>query len=98
MSQTENKTDVQHPLIPPPMSTAMTPAVQSTQAAGQATLDSRAKAFTDKIMELVSEAYNLATELATIDDPKFLMHPAIKAAQRVVVKVKELRSIISQPS
>jgi len=49
-------------------------------------------------MELVSEAYNLATELATIDDPKLLTHPAIRAAQRVVVKVKELRAIISQPS
>jgi hypothetical protein len=94
MSQVENKTDVQHPLIPPPISAAMTPAVQSTQPAP----DPKAKAFTDKIMELVSEAYNLATELATIDDPKLLTHPAIKAAQRVVVKVKELRAIISQPS
>ncbi|MFP3168580.1 MAG: hypothetical protein RXR01_05685 [Thermoproteus sp.] len=94
MSQTENKTDVQHPLIPPPL----TPAVQSTQPAQPPAPDPKAKAFTDKIMELVSEAYNLATELATIDDPKLLTHPAIKAAQRVVVKVKELRSIISQPS
>jgi len=98
MSQTENKTDVQHPLIPPPISTAVTSAVQSTQTAQPPAPDPKAKAFTDKIMELVSEAYNLATELATIDDPKLLTHPAIKAAQRVVVKVKELRSIISQPS
>jgi hypothetical protein len=98
MSQTENKTDVQHPLIPPPISTAITPAVQSTQAAQPPAPDPKAKAFTDKIMELVSEAYNLATELATIDDPKLLTHPAIRAAQRVVVKVKELRAIISQPS
>jgi len=98
MSQTENRTDVQHPLIPPPISTAVTPAIQSTQHAQPPSPDPKAKAFTDKIMELVSEAYNLATELATIDDPKLLTHPAIKAAQRVVAKVKELRAIISQPS
>lgn len=57
-------------------------------------VDPKAKAFTDKLMELIGSAYTLATELATIDDPQLLQHPAIRAARDVVMRVKELRRVL----
>lgn len=52
-----------------------------------------AKQIVQKIMELVMEGYNLATDLALIDDPKIIKLPVIQSAKRVVAKIRELRDL-----
>jgi hypothetical protein len=45
-------------------------------------------------MELIGEVYTLSLEIASIDDPNLLNHPAIKQAKKVIQKVKELRDVL----
>lgn len=45
------------------------------------------------IMELVMEGYNLATDLALIDDEEIKKLPIVQSAKRVVMKIRELREI-----
>jgi len=74
----------------------LTPAIPvlKEQAQVQAVIDKKAKAFSDKFLELMSEIFNLAMELASIDDPKLNEHPAVKQAKKVVAKAKELRDVL----
>jgi len=60
----------------------------------QAPIDPKAKAFTDKLMELIGEVYTLSLEIASIDDPNLLSHPVVKQARKVVAKVKELKDVL----
>ncbi len=60
----------------------------------QAVVDKKAKAFGDKFLELISEIYTLSMEIASIEDPKLLEHPAIKQARKVIAKAKELRDVL----
>jgi len=60
----------------------------------QAVVDKKAKAFSDKFLELISEIYTLSMEIASIEDPKLLEHPAIKQARKVIAKAKELRDVL----
>ena len=60
----------------------------------QTPIDPKAKAFTDKLMELIGEVYTLSLEIASIDDPNLLNHPAIKQAKKVIQKVKELKDVL----
>jgi len=60
----------------------------------QAPIDPKAKAFTDKLMELIGEVYTLSLEIASIDDPNLLNHPVVKQARKVVAKVKELKDVL----
>ena len=64
------------------------------QAQAQAPIDPKAKMFTDKLMELIGEVYTLSLEIASIDDPNLLNHPAIKQAKKVIQKVKELKDVL----
>jgi hypothetical protein len=63
-------------------------------AQAQAPIDPKAKAFTDKLMELIGEVYTLSLEIASIDDPNLLNHPVVKQARKVVAKVKELKDVL----
>ena len=63
-------------------------------AQSQAPIDPKAKAFTDKLMELIGEVYTLSLEIASIDDPNLLNHPVVKQARKVVAKVKELKDVL----
>ena len=63
-------------------------------AQSQAPIDPKAKAFTDKLMELIGEVYTLSLEIASIDDPNLLNHPIVKQARKVVAKVKELKDVL----
>ena len=60
----------------------------------QPVVDKKAKAFSDKFLELISEIYTLSMEIASIEDPKLLEHPAIKQARKVIAKAKELRDVL----
>ena len=60
----------------------------------QAVDDKKAKAFSNKFLELISEIYTLSMEIASIEDQKLLEHPAIKQARKVVSKAKELRDVL----
>jgi len=60
----------------------------------QTPIDPKAKAFTDKLMELIGEVYTLSLEIASIDDPNLLNHPVVKQARKVVAKVKELKDVL----
>lgn len=80
---------VQQPIIPGPV---------QVQAPSTTPIDPRAKAFTDKLMELIGEVYNLSIELASIDDPNLVNHPVVKEARKVVQKVKELRDVLNIPT
>jgi len=60
----------------------------------QTVVDKKAKAFGDKFLELISEIYTLSMEIASIEDPKLLEHPAIKQARKVISKAKELRDVL----
>jgi len=60
----------------------------------QTVVDKKAKAFSDKFLELISEIYTLSMEIASIEDPKLLEHPAIKQARKVIRKAKELRDVL----
>jgi len=60
----------------------------------QTPIDPKAKAFTDKLMELIGEVYTLSLEIASIDDPNLLNHPIVKQARKVVAKVKELKDVL----
>jgi len=51
------------PTITTPPTPTTTPVIPNV-ALQQQTIDPKAKAFTDKLMELVTEAYNLSLELA----------------------------------
>ena len=74
---------------------ASIPSIIGTPTPQQATIvDQKARAFTDKLMELISEVYTLSLEIASIDDEKLLKHPAIVQARKVVQKVKELRDVL----
>jgi hypothetical protein len=57
-------------------------------------VDKKAKAFSDKFLELISEIYTLSMEIASIEDSKLLEHPAIKQARKVIAKAKELRDVL----
>jgi hypothetical protein len=63
-------------------------------AQAQSPIDPKAKAFTDKLMELIGEVYTLSLEIASIDDPNLLNHPVVKQARKVVAKVKELKDVL----
>jgi len=60
----------------------------------QAVDDKKAKAFSNKFLELISEIYTLSMEIASIEDQKLLEHPAIKQARKVIAKAKELRDVL----
>ena len=60
----------------------------------QTVIDKKARAFSDKFLELISEIYTLSMEIASIEDPKLLEHPAIKQARKVIAKAKELRDVL----
>jgi len=64
------------------------------QTPQQTVIDPKAKAFTDKLLELVGEVYTLAVEISAIDDPNLLNHPVVKQARKVVAKVKELKDAL----
>lgn len=73
-----------------PVSQSIIPPITQTQAP----IDPKAKAFTDKLMELIGEVYTLSLEIASIDDPNLLNHPVVKQARKVVAKVKELKDVL----
>ena len=73
-----------------PVSQSIIPPI--TQA--QTPIDPKTKMFTDKLMELIGEVYTLSLEIASIDDPNLLNHPAIKQAKKVIQKVKELKDVL----
>jgi len=68
--------------------------VLKEQTQVQAVVDKKAKAFSDKFLELISEIYTLSLEIASIEDPKLLEHSAIKQARKVIAKAKELRDVL----
>ena len=68
--------------------------VLKEQAQVQTVVDKKAKAFSDKFLELISEIYTLSMEIASIEDAKLLEHPAIKQARKVIAKAKELRDVL----
>ena len=69
--------------------------VLKEQAQVQTVVDKKAKVFTDKFLELISEIYTLSMEIASIEDQKLLEHPAIKQARKVIAKAKELRDVLA---
>jgi hypothetical protein len=86
MSETPNRQESSEFTTPIP--------VLKEQAQVQAVVDKKAKAFSDKFLELISEIYTLSMEIASIEDAKLLEHPAIKQARKVIAKAKELRDVL----
>ena len=82
MSESNTKVQGSGQSVIPPIAQPQTP------------IDPKAKAFTDKLMELIGEVYTLSLEIASIDDPNLLNHPAIKQAKKVIQKVKELKDVL----
>jgi hypothetical protein len=86
MSETSNRTEGSE-------LTTTIPVIKD-QSQIQAVVDKKAKAFSDKFLELISEIYTLSMEIASIEDPKLLEHPAVKQARKVIAKAKELRDVL----
>ena len=85
-----SESDTRVPGSGQPVGQSIIPPIAQTQAP----IDPKAKAFTDKLMELIGEVYTLSLEIASIDDPNLLNHPVVKQARKVVAKVKELKDVL----
>ena len=85
-----SESDTRVPGSGQPVSQSIIPPITQPQAP----IDPKAKAFTDKLMELIGEVYTLSLEIASIDDPNLLNHPVVKQARKVVAKVKELKDVL----